>query len=105
MNHEIFIQTLLKKVLGDLNYEKLILFGSRARGDFDDDSDLDILIIVKKKTSKIEKLLEDAVYSTMWDHDFKPIISLKVLTELKFKEAIAKGFSFYRNVIKEGIIL
>lgn len=41
MNHE--IQTLLKKVFSDLNYEKLILFGSRARGDFSERSDYDIL--------------------------------------------------------------
>ena len=39
------VQTLLKKVFGDLNYEKIILFGSRARGDSSERSDYDIFIV------------------------------------------------------------
>jgi len=47
MNHEIFreIQTLKRQLLPD---EKVILFGSQARGDEREDSDWDLLILLNK---------------------------------------------------------
>jgi predicted nucleotidyltransferase len=35
-----------------IRVERIILFGSRARGDFKENSDWDLLIIVEKKTFK-----------------------------------------------------
>ncbi|MCX5809559.1 MAG: nucleotidyltransferase domain-containing protein [Proteobacteria bacterium] len=82
---------------------KLIIFGSRARGEGKEDSDLDVLALVDEKTPEIENVLDRAAYSTMWDYDFKPIVSLKVLSESHFYEAARRGFSFYRYVEQEGI--
>ena len=83
--------------------KKLIIFGSRARGEATDESDLDLVALVDEKTPEIERALEDIVYQVMWDHDFKPVISLKVFNESQFNEAVRKGFSFYGNVHKEGV--
>ncbi len=83
--------------------KQLIIFGSRVKGDASEDSDLDIVVLVDNKTLEIEKKLDDIVYQVMWDHDFRPIISLKVFGESQFYDALNKGFSFYRNVEKEGI--
>lgn len=41
----------------------------------------------------------------MWDYDFKPIISLKVFAEAQFNKTSAKGFSFYKHIEKEGILV
>jgi len=82
---------------------RVIVFGSRARGITGDDSDLDILVLVDEKTEAIEKGLEDAAYQVMWDYDFRPMISLKVFSETSFNHAVSQGFSFYRNVEREGI--
>jgi predicted nucleotidyltransferase len=84
---------------------KLILYGSRARGDAADDSDLDLIALVDEKTPEIENQLEDIAYRLMWDHNFQPIISLKVFSEERFRQATAKGLSFYRNVEREGVEL
>jgi predicted nucleotidyltransferase len=83
--------------------KRLVLFGSRAKGEETADSDLDILAIVDEKNTEIEKRLEDIAYQVMWDNDFKPIISLKVLAESHFLNALNKGYSFYRHVEREGI--
>jgi len=85
--------------------KKIIVFGSRVRGDASEDSDLDVIILVTQKTTEIEKKLEDMVYQLMWDYDFKPIISLKIFAESQFSQAVRKGFSFYRHVMKEGVVL
>lgn len=83
----------------------LILYGSRARGDATEDSDLDLVALVDAKTPELEEQLEEAAYRVMWDHDFKPIISLKVFAGDRFRMAAEKGYSFYRNVEREGIEL
>lgn len=82
---------------------RLIIFGSRVRGEATEDSDLDIIALVDEKTPEIEKRLEDIAYQVMWDNDFTPIISLKVFSESQFHNAINKGFSFYQHVEKEGV--
>ncbi len=83
--------------------KRLIVFGSRAKGEAPEDSDLDLIALVDEKTREIEKLLDDAAYSVMWDHDFKPIISLKVFSKYEFDSAVQRGLSFYRNVDRHGV--
>jgi predicted nucleotidyltransferase len=82
---------------------KLILYGSRARGGGMEDSDLDLVALVDEKTPEIEGALDEIAYGVMWDHDFKPVISLKVFSEARFRSATEKGLSFYKHVEKEGI--
>jgi len=82
---------------------QMIMFGSRARGDAAEDSDLDLIALVDEKTPELERALDDIAYKVMWDHDFRPIISLKVFAEERFQRAIANGYSFYKNVMREGI--
>jgi len=82
---------------------RIIVFGSRSRGDAAEESDLDVIALVDEKSIDIERRLEDIVYQVMWDYDFKPIISLKVFSESQFNNALSKGSSFYRHIEKEGI--
>jgi predicted nucleotidyltransferase len=84
---------------------KFILYGSRARGINAEDSDLDLVALVDEKTPEIESALDDLAYSVMWDYDFKPVISLKVFSEARFRSSKEKGMSFYRHVEKEGILI
>lgn len=86
-----------------LHIRQMIMYGSRARGDATEDSDLDLVALVDENTPELEQALDEIAYKVMWDHDFKPIISLKVFTEERFRSAAAKGLSFYRNVEREGV--
>jgi predicted nucleotidyltransferase len=82
---------------------KIIVFGSRVRGDASEDSDLDLMVLVDEMRPGIEDEFDEAAYAVMWEHDFKPIISLKVFTEARYKSALERGYSFYKNVEREGI--
>lgn len=85
--------------------KKLIIYGSRARGDASLDSDIDVIALVDKKNLDIEKKIDDIAYQVMWDHDFRPIISLKVFAEKQFYSAVKRGFSFYQHVDRDGITI
>lgn len=83
----------------------VIVFGSRVRDDAQEDSDLDLIVLLDELSTGMEEQLDDVAYGVMWDHDFKPIISLKVFSEARYRSALGRGFSFYKNVEKEGVLV
>ena len=101
------VEEFRKRLPGEVSahVRRLIVFGSRARGDASEDADLDLIALVDGETPRIEEALDDVAYEVMWDHDFKPIISLKVFAESAFDNAVSRGSSFYRNVARQGILL
>lgn len=88
-----------------LHIKRLVVFGSRAKGVASVDSDLDMIALVDMKTPELEKELSDIAYQVMWDNNFHPIISLKVFDESRYSEALSKGYSFYRHVEHEGVVV
>lgn len=99
------VQDLKRRLSEEMQHhvERFIVFGSRARGDAPADSDLDLIVLVDEKTPELEKALDDVAYEVMWDHDFSPIISLKVFSTASFESAVARDLSFYKNVDSHGI--
>ena len=89
-----------------LNYpeiEKIILFGSVARGDDTKDSDIDILIITKNVDDDLK--IEDDIYGKTFDIllETGEYLSVKMRHILHYKKYI--NFPFYSNVEKEGILI
>jgi len=82
---------------------KVVAFGSRAEGQGEAESDLDLLILVDRKTPELEGKIDDVAYQVMWDHDFKPIISIKVMAEADFRSSLDEGFTFYKRIEQEGV--
>jgi len=89
--------------LNHIRIEKIVLFGSVARGEDTEDSDIDILIITKNNDDRFE--IKDDVYSKVMDVVYKHMeyISAKIIPFDHYKKY--KNFSFYSNVDKEGIII
>jgi predicted nucleotidyltransferase len=83
----------------------IIIFGSRAWGHPDPDSDLDVAAMVIDCTPQLQGVLLEAAYQVMWNHDFTPLISLKVFDAGSFAAYREKAFSFYWKVAEEGIAL
>ena len=50
-----------------IKLHSLALFGSRARGDADPDSDIDVLVVVDEVTKEVEDYISDCA----WDACFK----------------------------------
>ena len=90
---------------------KVVLFGSRARGDARDDSDWDILIILDK--SKIDTNDKTKLEADDYDNISYPLRELgwklkECINPVMYtlKDWMKYSFSpFYHNVTNEGIIL
>jgi predicted nucleotidyltransferase len=93
-----------KEVLGD-KLEKVFLYGSYARGDYDEYSDVDIFVlagIAQEECCKAGLKIRSFIWELELEHDI--IISPHVTGSETFY-GYAKILPFYMNVLKEGVEL
>lgn len=87
------------------NLCEIYLYGSYARGDYNTESDIDIVAIVKGERPKLQEQLKK-----VWDVasdlelDYEVIISPTVIPYAEF-EAYKEILPYYRNIAQEGVKL
>lgn len=80
---------------------RMVLFGSRARGDFNPDSDYDLLLVVDRRDEALTEGLYDAVMDTLCEHG--RLVSLKIFPRTEFDRLAALPTPFMRRVLTEGV--
>ena len=80
---------------------KIILFGSVARGDDNEDSDIDILIVLSKDDSDLKSKIRHVVVDFILETG--EVISPHIMSEDHFNKT--KDFTFLQNVLSEGIVI
>lgn len=92
----------LKRILGE-KLAKVIVYGSYARGDYRDNSDVDIMILVKMSDEEIRTVKND-IYDLAFDVEMSTGIELSpVIKNEEQYEYWVDTLPFYRNVRDEGI--
>ena len=93
-----------KAVLGS-KLHSVILYGSYARGDYNEHSDVDIMIIADIDPKEQHKLRSE-LYSPIDDLDieYETITSIHLQSKEIFDEWVGV-LPFYQNVINEGRVL
>lgn len=94
---------LVERIVSFCKPEKVILFGSLARGQIKKDSDIDLLIIkdsVKKRVFRVKEIFE-ALRGLKRDFPLDPI----VYTPKELKHRLMLGDYFIKRVLKEGKVL
>lgn len=90
---------------GGAHIRKIIVYGSRARGDAGPDSDMDVAVVVDERSPELVRALRDAAYEVMWNRAFVPLVMTHVFEEQHFDARFRAGYSFYENVVAEGVVL
>jgi predicted nucleotidyltransferase len=83
--------------------EKIILFGSVARGDCTEESDVDVLVNWNGKTLEGWDCLEEIATDVLIEHGV--LISLKIITPRDYDTMKELRMPFIENIEQEGVIL
>jgi predicted nucleotidyltransferase len=98
--------TSAKEVLGG-KLEKVVLFGSYARGDYHEYSDIDIMVLADiqlEEASEMRRKIRDIMGGYNLDLEYNVIISMHVVCSANFHKYI-NVLPFYKNVQKDGVVL
>lgn len=94
----------VKRVLGK-NMDKVIVYGSYARGDDDEHSDLDIMVLASCPEEDI-KPFEYELYDVAFDFFMEYGIEISVIVKNKEHFNYWLGaLPFYDNVEREGVVI
>lgn len=103
--------TLLKEYTGKIHQiygralEAVILYGSYARGDYTEDSDVDIMILVNLSEKEIQNSryqVSDVTYDFNMDYDLLIMPIVKAVDHFHYWLPV---YPFYQNVKQEGVKL
>ena len=101
---------ILRKALGAVKAEvvriagedaRLIIYGSYARGEEREDSDVDIMVILPDEVAseEIEDIVWNAIFEVGYETDF--LLSAIIVSESQVKKF--EGFKVFGSVEKEGV--
>lgn len=82
---------------------ELRIFGSRARGDAHEDSDLDVYI----KVTHLDRGVREIIYDLAWEVGFKydRVISTFVVTDKQIKTGAVGANPLLSKVMTEGVLV
>lgn len=92
----------IKTLLGN-KLSKVIVYGSYARGDYHENSDVDVMVLVKLADSEIQKIVP-IIYDMAYDIELEKGIHISVVVKNEEQfEYWVDTLPFYKNVSKEGV--
>ena len=79
------------------------LFGSKARGDFDEESDVDLLIVTHDGDDALGKAVGEMAYDLSLEHGV--LLCEHVVGAWRFAQMSARQEFIYKNIVREGVDL
>lgn len=94
----------IKKIYGS-HLRRVILYGSYARGDYRQDSDVDIMILLDISDMELKVYSTQLSYMT-YDFNMDNEIDIKPIakSETHYKKWVL-NYPFYANIDREGVVL
>ena len=81
----------------------LTLFGSRARGEAEKESDMDILVVIRSEDWKLGDRIRELGYQLELRHGI--VLSIQVMSRRHVEQLKAIGSQFLQEVEREGIVV
>ncbi|MDO4340227.1 MAG: nucleotidyltransferase domain-containing protein [Eubacteriales bacterium] len=94
----------LKGILGK-HLTRIIIYGSYARGDYRENSDVDVMILVDLTEEEIKRI-ENEIYDLAFEIEMNTGIDISPIVKNEQQyEYWVDTLPFYRNVQKEGVVI
>lgn len=98
-----FVQE-MKKIFGQY-LSKVIVYGSYVRGDNRENSDVDVMVLVKMPEDEIKRI-ENTVYDTAFEIEMNTGIDISpIIKNEAHYEYWLDTLPFYRNIRNEGVLV
>ncbi len=92
----------LREIFGD-RLDSVILYGSYARGDFNEDSDIDVMALVDMNSTDLAEYRRRVnAFSNRLDLKHDVLLSIRLQDKETFTRW-ADTLPFFKNVLKDGI--
>lgn len=82
---------------------KIVVFGSKARGDAEKNSDIDILVITSSDDWRMGDEIREIGYELDEEIDYR--LSIQVIPESHINYLRNNGFQFIKNIESEGVVI
>lgn len=92
----------IRKKLGK-SFLKAVLFGSRARGEGNEESDIDILVLIDNVTLKKKHIIWDAAHDILLDTEI--YISPLVMSKKQFEQLRSHERLIAKEIDRDGVTL
>jgi len=97
------IDKMVRRLVAEYQPERIILFGSMAYGEPDEDSDIDLLIIKDTHEPPLERRVR--VRRMLFDLQDRIPLAPLVLTPTEMQRRLAIGDQFYQEIVGRGEVL
>ena len=101
---EMAIEAAARTLKSQFPVEEIILFGSKARGDHDVFSDIDLLLVTSKPLHwKEEKAIVEILFDIGMTHDviFTPLF----VSKEEWKGGLFAQFPIYAEILRDGAVI
>ena len=98
------IKAAIKMLKSEFSIAKVILFGSKARGDHDEHSDIDLLVVASMSLDwKEEKAIIGALFDIGMKYNviFSPLFTFSD----EWEEGIFTEFPVYQEILQDGAVV
>jgi len=95
------VDEIIQRIVATAHPQRILLFGSMARGQFNADSDLDMLVIVSGPVHR--RKIEQQIYANL--HGITIPVDVVVATEEDINKFGDRIGSIYRPALREGKVV
>jgi predicted nucleotidyltransferase len=85
--------------------QRIVMYGSYARGEAREDSDVDVLVVVDEISPSVVNKARAVRYEVMEHYQYHPLLSLLVLSDKDWRELSKRSAGLKHNIEHEGITL
>ena len=84
--------------------ELVVLFGSKARGDDDAESDVDLLVLTSRPLSRSERhAISDALFPLQLRHD--TVLSPLIVSRDEWENGVVSVLPIHDEVLEQGVVV
>ena len=85
--------------------QRIVMYGSYARDEAGEDSDVDVLVVVKESSPAIVEEARSVRYEVMERYQYHPLLSLLVMSDKDWRGLSKRSAGLKYNIEREGITI